>query len=67
MKFIRSLIGKLSSPTSSEPLKEMKTSSVVLVAGATGGVGQRVVDILRRKGLPVRALVSFHSEILYTF
>ncbi|RVW83790.1 hypothetical protein CK203_041770 [Vitis vinifera] len=35
----------------------METSGIVLVAGATGGVGRRVVDILRKKGLPVRVLV----------
>ncbi|GMY37456.1 putative complex i intermediate-associated protein 30 [Fagus crenata] len=35
----------------------MDTSGIVLVAGATGGVGRRVVDILRKKGLPVRVLV----------
>ncbi|XP_008790013.1 protein HIGH CHLOROPHYLL FLUORESCENCE PHENOTYPE 173, chloroplastic isoform X2 [Phoenix dactylifera] len=57
VEFIRSLIEKLASPTASEPSKEMKTSSIVLVTGATGGVGRRVVDILRKKGLPVRALV----------
>ncbi|XP_020205682.1 uncharacterized protein LOC109790844 isoform X2 [Cajanus cajan] len=35
----------------------MGTSDLVLVAGATGGVGRRVVDILRKKGIPVRVLV----------
>ncbi|KAL7243453.1 hypothetical protein ACSBR1_015780 [Camellia fascicularis] len=35
----------------------MDTSGIVLVAGATGGVGRRVVNILRKKGLPVRLLV----------
>ncbi|XP_027347820.1 uncharacterized protein LOC113859205 isoform X2 [Abrus precatorius] len=35
----------------------MGTSDIVLVAGATGGVGRRVVDILRKKGIPVRVLV----------
>lgn len=39
----------------------METSGVVLVAGATGGVGRRVVDILRNKGLPVRVLVLWSS------
>ncbi|PON95849.1 Hopanoid-associated sugar epimerase [Trema orientale] len=55
-KFIEFLIGKLSSPSPSTPVK-METSGIVLVAGATGGVGRRVVDILRKKGLPVRVLV----------
>ncbi|CAN6444643.1 unnamed protein product [Victoria cruziana] len=35
----------------------MESSGVILVAGATGGVGKRVVDILRKKGMPVRILV----------
>ncbi|XP_058200165.1 protein HIGH CHLOROPHYLL FLUORESCENCE PHENOTYPE 173, chloroplastic isoform X6 [Rhododendron vialii] len=35
----------------------MDSSGIVLVAGATGGVGRRVVNILRNKGLPVRVLV----------
>ncbi|XP_042398454.1 protein HIGH CHLOROPHYLL FLUORESCENCE PHENOTYPE 173, chloroplastic-like [Zingiber officinale] len=56
-KFIESLIEKLSSSASTKPLKKMETSGTVLVTGATGGVGRRVVDILRNKGLPVRALV----------
>ncbi|KAL8103524.1 hypothetical protein AgCh_027925 [Apium graveolens] len=41
----------------SEPVKSMDTSGIVLVAGATGGVGRRVVDVLRKKGLPVKVLV----------
>ncbi|CAL9102099.1 unnamed protein product [Musa textilis] len=56
-KFFESLIEKLSSPASTEPIKKMETSDMVLVAGATGGVGRRVVNILRNKGFPVRALV----------
>ncbi|OVA19989.1 NADH:ubiquinone oxidoreductase intermediate-associated protein 30 [Macleaya cordata] len=56
-KFFEFLIGKLSSSTSNEPEKEMGTSEIILVAGATGGVGRRVVDVLRKKGLPVRVLV----------
>lgn len=57
MKFVETLIGKLSSPSSSEPPRKMESSGIVLVAGATGGVGRRVVDILRKKGFPVRVLV----------
>ncbi|URE48808.1 Complex I intermediate-associated protein 30 (CIA30) [Musa troglodytarum] len=56
-QFFESLIEKLSSPASTEPIKKMETSDMVLVAGATGGVGRRVVNILRNKGFPVRALV----------
>jgi hypothetical protein len=37
----------------------METSDVVLVTGATGGVGRRVVDILRKKGVPIRVLVFY--------
>ena len=29
----------------------------VLMVGATGGVGKQVVDVLRKKGIHVRALV----------
>ncbi|KAJ8616535.1 hypothetical protein MRB53_035907 [Persea americana] len=56
-KFFEFLIEKITNPTSREPIKKMETSDVVLVAGATGGVGRRVVNILREKGLPVRVLV----------
>lgn len=57
MKFVEFIIEKLSGPAPSEPPKRMESSGIVLVAGATGGVGRRVVDILRKKGLPVRVLV----------
>lgn len=36
---------------------------MVLVTGATGGVGRRVVDILRNKGIPVRVLVQYLSSL----
>ncbi|KAJ8761838.1 hypothetical protein K2173_005410 [Erythroxylum novogranatense] len=55
-KFFEFLIEKLS-PSASEPVKPMESSGIILVTGATGGVGRRVVDILQKKGLPVRALV----------
>lgn len=57
MKFFDFLVEKLSSPSPSEPVSSMGTSDIVLVAGATGGVGRRVVDVLRKKGIPVRVLV----------
>jgi len=38
---------------------------MVLVAGATGGVGRRVVNILCNKGLPVRALVEICYFVSY--
>ena len=58
MKFFDFLVEKLTGPAPSEPVKPMDTSGIVLVAGATGGVGRRVVDVLRKKGLPVRVLVG---------
>lgn len=57
-KFVEFLVEKLSGPSPKEPVKAMETSGIVLVTGATGGVGRRVVDILRNKGLPVRVLVQ---------
>ncbi|XP_020587657.1 uncharacterized protein LOC110029627 isoform X2 [Phalaenopsis equestris] len=56
-KFVASLIEKLSTATSPESSKEMKTSGLILVTGATGGVGRRVVNILQKKGIPFRVLV----------
>ncbi|KAJ4703698.1 NAD(P)-binding Rossmann-fold superfamily protein [Melia azedarach] len=56
-KFVEFIVEKLSGPSPKEPAKTMETSGIVLVAGATGGVGRRVVDNLRAKGLPVRILV----------
>ncbi|KAL3851411.1 hypothetical protein ACJIZ3_013293 [Penstemon smallii] len=56
-KLFEFLIEKLSGPSPSEAVKAMNTSGIVLVAGATGGVGRRVFDLLRKKGVPVRALV----------
>lgn len=57
LKIVESIINSMASPVSSEAPKKMETSDMVLVTGATGGVGRRVVDILRKKGLPVRVLV----------
>ncbi|XP_051128664.1 protein HIGH CHLOROPHYLL FLUORESCENCE PHENOTYPE 173, chloroplastic [Andrographis paniculata] len=56
-KFFEFLVEKLSGPSPSEAAKEMATDGIILVAGATGGVGRRVVDLLRRKGSAVRVLV----------
>lgn len=68
VKFFEFVSEKLSSPSPSKPEKKMETSGIVLVAGATGGVGRRVVDVLRKKGLPVRVLVfcSYHFPLLLT-
>lgn len=57
VKFFDFLAEKLSGPSPSVMVNSMRTSDIVLVAGATGGVGRRVVDILRKKGIPVRVLV----------
>ena len=38
--------------------KGAQNMELVLVTGATGGVGKRVVDSLRKKGYSVRVLVS---------
>ncbi|CAI9260669.1 unnamed protein product [Lactuca saligna] len=57
IKIFESVIASFSSPSASEAEKSMDVSGIILVAGATGGVGRRVVDVLRKKGLPVRVLV----------
>ncbi|EOA16251.1 hypothetical protein CARUB_v10004397mg [Capsella rubella] len=57
LKFVSSVFEKLTNGSTEEPVKEMETTGIILVAGATGGVGRRVVDILRKKGLPVKALI----------
>lgn len=44
----------------------MEISGTVLVAGATGGVGRRVVNVLRKKGIPVRVLV-LHSHLVLAY
>ncbi|KAL5732149.1 hypothetical protein ACHQM5_004802 [Ranunculus cassubicifolius] len=57
-KIFASLIENLSGLTKSEETeKKMGISDVILVTGATGGVGRRVVEVLRKKGLSVRVLV----------
>ncbi|GJW74794.1 NAD(P)-binding Rossmann-fold superfamily protein [Tanacetum coccineum] len=56
-EIFESLIAYLSDLASSEVEKSMDESRIVLVAGATGGVGRIVVEILQTKGLPVRLLV----------
>ena len=65
MKFFDFLVEKLSGPSPSESVNSMGTSDIVLVAGATGGVGRRVVDILRKKGIPVRVLVLLLTYLAY--
>uniref|UniRef100_A0A804P2X2 NAD(P)-binding Rossmann-fold superfamily protein n=1 Tax=Zea mays TaxID=4577 RepID=A0A804P2X2_MAIZE len=56
LKIVESIISSFTGPASSEVPKKMETSDVVLVTGATGGVGRRVVDVLQKKGVPVRVL-----------
>jgi len=65
VKFFDFLVEKLSVPSPSEMVNPMRTSDVVLVAGATGGVGRRVVDILRKKGIPVRVLVLLLTYLFH--
>lgn len=57
------------SPFSSLPSHTHIASGVILVTGATGGVGKRVVEQLLKKGLRVRGLarnkqkaLAFHSQ-----
>lgn len=57
LKIVEFIIEKLSGSSPEESEKKMGTSDYVLVVGATGGVGRRVVNHLRKKGLPVKALV----------
>ncbi|KAL8140274.1 hypothetical protein V2J09_006295, partial [Rumex salicifolius] len=57
LKFFENMFGKLSDQSSNEPSMKKQSHGIVLVTGATGGVGKRVVDVLREKGLPVRVLV----------
>ena len=56
-KLFAFLIEKLSGSSPTEAVKSMDTSGIVLVAGATGGVGRRVVDLLQKNGRQVRVLV----------
>ncbi|KAI4365178.1 hypothetical protein MLD38_021188 [Melastoma candidum] len=56
-KLLEFIIEKLSGPAPSKPPSKMDSAGIILVSGATGGVGRRVVDILRKKGLSVRVLV----------
>ncbi|KAL1560352.1 protein HIGH CHLOROPHYLL FLUORESCENCE PHENOTYPE 173, chloroplastic [Salvia divinorum] len=56
-KLLAFLIEKISDPSPSKAVNPMDTSGIVLVAGATGGVGRRVVDLLRKNGRTVRVLV----------
>ncbi|XP_024316191.1 uncharacterized protein LOC100826457 isoform X2 [Brachypodium distachyon] len=57
LKIVESIMSSITASAPTEAPKKMQTSDVVLVTGATGGVGRRVVDVLRKKGLPVRVLV----------
>ncbi|KAF2302991.1 hypothetical protein GH714_012352 [Hevea brasiliensis] len=61
-KFFEFLVEGLSNQSSSEPKSAMDSSGIVLVVGATGGVGKRIVDILRKKGQQVRVLVRSEEK-----
>ena len=57
VKLFQSLIEQLSGSSSRQSPTEKEKMDIVLVVGAIGGVGIRVVDVLRKKGIHVRALV----------
>jgi len=57
LKIVESILSSITASAPTEEPKKMEISDVTLVTGATGGVGRRVVDVLRKKGLPVRVLV----------
>lgn len=54
-KFVSSVIQSMSGEAGAS--SQGKGEDLVLVTGATGGVGKRVVDELRKRGVRVRALV----------
>ncbi|XP_052145106.1 protein HIGH CHLOROPHYLL FLUORESCENCE PHENOTYPE 173, chloroplastic [Oryza glaberrima] len=56
LKIVESILSSFTGSAPGEVPKKMESSDVVLVTGATGGVGRRVVDILWNKGIPVRVL-----------
>eukprot|EP00250_Pteridium_aquilinum_P003547 c13856_g1_i1 orf=126-1889(+) len=56
-KFLEALSALFTGSDQQLEQKKVKNMEVVLVTGATGGVGKRVVDVLRRKGFSVRVLV----------
>ncbi|XP_037483765.1 protein HIGH CHLOROPHYLL FLUORESCENCE PHENOTYPE 173, chloroplastic-like [Triticum dicoccoides] len=57
LKIVESIMSSITASAPTEAPKKAETSDVVLVTGATGGVGRRVVDVLRKNGVPVRVLV----------
>ncbi|KAI5080813.1 hypothetical protein GOP47_0003996 [Adiantum capillus-veneris] len=57
MEALSSLFTGSSATDQQSEQKNIKPEGVVLVTGATGGVGKRVVDVLGRKGYSVRVLV----------
>lgn len=58
-KFLESLTAIFTQPSAKEQAEKGSFSAmdIVLVTGATGGVGKRIVDVLRKGGIPVRVLV----------
>ena len=57
VKLFQYLIEQLSGSSSRQSQTQKENMDTVLVASATGGVGKQVVDVLRKKGIPVRDLV----------
>lgn len=56
-KFVSSVMQAMAGQKQSDTATPSRGEDLVLVTGATGGVGKRVVDELRKRGIPVRALV----------
>ncbi|KAL3693896.1 hypothetical protein R1sor_007547 [Riccia sorocarpa] len=56
-KIAGAIVARLTGEAKAEQSASGMEKNVVLVAGATGGVGKRVVNVLQSKGIPVRALV----------
>ena len=57
VKLFQSLIEQLSGSSSRQSPTEKEKMDTILVAGAIGGVGKQVIDVLCKKGIHVRALV----------
>ena len=61
VKLFQYLIEQLLSSSSRQSPTEKEKMDTVLVAGATGGVGKWVVDVLRKKGIHVCDLVWYSA------
>ncbi|GBG88884.1 hypothetical protein CBR_g48496 [Chara braunii] len=57
VKAITSIFQPKDMGTTGGAVEDRKRDGLVMVVGATGGLGRRVVQALKKKGIPVRALV----------